>query len=340
VKHTSAGAIIAISLGVVASLVLMSCGAYLAIDQRRVEDQIRVWKFSPPSAIVEQVRRDGMSDEGKFLYLASFPKVESKQDFNRTCSAVTVDTSILGCYLKDTKRIYLFHETDQRLDGTEEIMGAHELLRAAWDRMNAAEHKRLLVPLKAVFSSNHTPDLELAKRMATIRHNDPADFDAELYATVGTDVPEVGPTLEKSYAQFFVKRSAVTALSKHSMAYLVALKHKVNALVSTMNKLGDSIDSQVTAFNTADPALGADVDTFNARARRPGGFATQGQFNVARAALVSREAALEATADQINSQVDVFNADVGKLKALDKSALSLVKSLNIDLQPLPDVISV
>jgi hypothetical protein len=330
---------VAATLAAVCALLLNGFAVYLVLHPRRSSDQVRVWSFTPAAAISEQVRRDDMSAEGRFLYLASFPKVESKQDFNQTCSAVTVDTSILGCYLRDTKRIYLYHETDARLDGTEEVMGAHEMLRAAWDRMGAAEHKRLLVALHTVLSTNHTPDLQLKERMATIRHNDSANYDAELYATIGTDVPSVGPVLAKSYSEYFSHRSTVTALSKHSVAYLVALKKKVDALVSTMNTLGDTIDADVKNFNNADAQLGADVDAFNARARRPGGFPTEHQFDVVRAALIARDDALEATANQINGQVDTFNADLGKLEALDKTALSLVKSLNIDLEPLPDVIT-
>jgi hypothetical protein len=335
----SSSAIVAISLGVVASILIASGAAYLAIAPRRVGDQFRVWAFREPASISEQVRRDDMSGEGKFLYLASFPKVESRRDFNQICSAVTIDTSILGCYIDSTKRIYLFHETDKRLDGTEEVMGAREMLRAAWDRMSSPMRAQLLVQLHHVLATNVDSDLNLSKRMATVRHNDPIDYDAELYATVGTEVLNVGPKLEASYAHFFVKRSVVTALNTHANAYIIALRKKVDALVATMNTLGNTIDGEVTTFNAGVSSLDADVDAFNARAERPGGFASLGQFNSARAALIARQATLQSTADQINSQVDVFNADLTKLKALDKTALSLVKSLNIDLEPVPDIIS-
>ena len=79
--------------------------------------------------------------------------------------------------------------------------------------------------------------------------------------------------------------------------------------------------------------------SFNARADRPGGFSTQRQFNVARQALVNRQTTLQATADQLNSQIDVYNDDLTKLESLSETAASLVKGLNIELQPLPDIIS-
>jgi hypothetical protein len=339
VKRITSRAIIVLSAGLVVSIVFNFFIGYLFLDSRRVADQIRVWRFAPTAAVTEQISRDGMSPQGRFLYLASSPKVQAKRDFNETCSAVTIDTSILGCYLETSKRIYLYHVTDPRLDGTEEVMAAHEMLRAAWDRMTAAQRAPLLARLQRVLATNNEPNFDLAKQMASVRHDDPADYDGELYATVGTEASNIGPVLESSYSQYFVRRSTVTALYAHANAYLVALRQKVDALVANLNSLNDTINSEVTAFNSAADALDSDVSSFNARAERPGGFSSEYQFDVARAALIARQDTLQATVTQINAQIDVFNGDLTKLKALDKTALSLVKSLNIELEPLSNVIS-
>jgi hypothetical protein len=339
VKHRYGGIIVGSSLGVVFAILFYGLVGYFALDPRPIADQLRAWHFPATAAVTEQIQRDQMSAEGKFLYLASLPEVQSKREFNQTCSAVTTDTSILGCYLEQTKRIYLYHETDVRLDGTEEVMGAHEMLRAAWDRTSPAERTTLLVELDRVLSTNDDKDLKLSERMTAIRHDDPTDADGELYALVGTEVPNVGTVLEKNYAQYFTKRSIVTALNAHSVAYIIALAKKVDALTTSMDTLSTTIDSEVTTFNAAASTLGSDITSFNARAERPGGFASQRQFTVARQALVDRQSALQTTVDQINAQVDEFNADLTRLKSLSKTAASLVKSLNVELEPLPDVLT-
>jgi hypothetical protein len=339
VKHRYRAAIVSVSVALVLAVLFNGIAFYLVLNPQRVADQVRVWNFKASAAVAEQVHRDGMTGEGRFLYLASQPTVESKRDFNQTCSAVTTDTSILGCYIESSKRIYLFHETDPRLDGTEEVMGAHEMLRAAWDRTNAAERKVLLVQLDHVLATNHDMDIDLSGRMTTIRHNDPTDANAELYAMVGTEIPTVGKILERSYSRFLTKRSTVTSLSAHSRAFIVALAKEVAELTKSINDLSTTIDAQVTTFNAAVATLDADVTTFNARADRPGGFSTQRQFNVARQALVDRQTSLQATADQINAQIDVYNNDLTKLDSLSETAASLVKGLNIELSPLPDIIS-
>jgi hypothetical protein len=339
VKHRYRGAIVGVSLALVVAILFNGFAFYVVFNQRRVADQLRVWNFRVTAALAEQIHRDQLTDEGEFLYLASHPKVESQRDFNQTCSAVTADTSILGCYIESSKRIYLYHETDPRLDGTEEVMGAHEMLRAAWDRTSAPQRKILLVELDRVLAINHDRDLDLSGRMTAIRRDDPTDANAELYALVGTEIPSVGKVLERDYAQYFANRSVVTKLSAHSRAFVIALAKMVAALSTTLDALNTTIDAQVTAFNAAVATLDADVASFNARAVRPGGFSSQRQFNVARQALVNRQTALQATADQINGQIDVFNGDLTKLEALSKTAASLVKGLNIELDPLPNIIS-
>ena len=338
-KHRYRGVIVGVSLALVVAILFYGFALYIGLNQRQVADQLRVWNFTVTAPVAEQMHRDQLTGEGKFLYLASHPQVESKQDFNLTCSAVTTDTSILGCYIESSKQIYLFHETDPRLDGTEEVMGAHEMLRAAWDRTSAAQRKTLLVELDRVLATNHDKDIDLSGRMTAIRHDDPTDADAELYALVGTEIPSIGKVLERNYAQYFTKRTTVTVLSAHSRAFVIALAKEVDELSKTLDDLGTSIDAQVTTFNAAVATLDADVASFNARADRPGGFSTQRQFNVARQALVNRQTTLQATADQLNSQIDVYNDDLTKLESLSETAASLVKGLNIELQPLPDIIS-
>ena len=338
-KHRYGGAIVALSLGLVFGILFYGAFGYAVLNQGRIVDQLRVWNFKQTAAITEQVHRDDMTAEGKFLYLASHPKVEEKRDFNQTCSAVTTDTSILGCYIESTKRIYLFHETDVRVDGTEEVMGAHEMLRAAWDRTSPAERKVLLVQLDRVLSTNDDKDIDLSERMDLIRKDDPKDADAELYAMVGTEVPSVGKVLETSYAQYLAKRSTVTALDAHSRAFLVALQKKITTLDATMTALKKTIDSERTTIDAATATLKSDVAAFNSRARRIGGFSSQGQFNVARQALVNRGNALNAKIKSINLQIDDFNSDLPKLNALLKTAAGLIENLNTDFQPLPNVIN-
>lgn len=191
--------------------------------------------------------------------------------------------------------------------------------------------------LNAVVAANPIPDLDLPDRVESILSHDPKDSDAETYAIVGTEVPTVSRTLAKSYAVFLRDRSVVTKLNAHATAYLIALKKKVDALSATMDALNTTLDKEVPAFNSAVAALNRDIDSFNRRAETLGGFYSQQQFNVARAALINRQDSLKRRDKAINAQVDTYNADLTTLKGLSATAASLQPGLNVTLSPVPDL---
>ena len=310
---------------------------WVTVNHQRVTDQIRVWNFTPPAAITAQIHRTGMNAEGKFLYLASHPKVETAYDFNTACGDVTNDPSIVSCYLDTPRQVVLFEVTDRRVDGTEDVAAAHGMLRAAWDRMTASQRKSLVHDLNAVVRSDPA-DERLPERMTSIEKNDPADRDAELFAIVGTEVPRLDATLEASYAKYFGDRSVVTALNAHALEYSIALGKQIKALDATMTALGHKIDKSTKRFNGDVPKLNAAIHSFNARAVTPGGFATQAQFNSERAALVARQKTLKKTAKKIDAEVKTFNSDLKKLTKLSKTAGDLFVALSPDLAPLPSTL--
>jgi hypothetical protein len=337
VKHRYGRTAVAIAIAVVVTTALYGSVAYATFNTRRLADQIRVWNFKPTAEINGHIKRDDMSAEGKFLYLASLPKIESKDAINQTCSAVTSATGILGCYVEKTKRIYLLHETDKRIDGAEDVMAAHEMLVAAWDRMSQAQRAPLLAQLKHVLATNDDPDIDLPDDMSAVRESEPKEADAELYAMVGTEVPQLDAQLEASYAQFFVQRSVITALNAHSLVYIIALRKKAEALMSTMDTLYTTIKSREKSLDAAVATLRSNISSFNARANTPGGFASEGQFNADRTALVARENSLKATNTQINDQIDTYNSDLKQVASLAKIALDLAQKLNVTLTPLQHV---
>jgi hypothetical protein len=333
VKYRYIGLISGGSALLLAGLMVSAAAVYTVQNKQHIADLIHVANFTPTASDKEQVKRSAMSKDGQFLFYASKPVVEEKADFNRICSAITIDTSILGCYLETSKQIILYHQTDKRLDGSEEVMAAHEMLRAAWDRMPRSEHTKLVTLLDKVLASNDDKNVALADRIKAIRTDDPADANAELYAIVGTEVPDVGTTLEKNYDQFFTKRATVTKLAAFARAYVVALTNQIDDFAEDLDNKDKDLDSRIKSFNQTDKAWKSSVDSFNRRASEIGGFASESQFNSQRAALVARQNALNAEAKSINSEIDDFNSQLKQLTALIKTAEGLVSSLNIELTP-------
>jgi hypothetical protein len=333
VKHRYVALIAAGSSLLAAGLFVSAAGLYVQRNQQEISDAVLVASYKPTATDKEQVKRSAMSKAGAFLFYASQPAVLEKADFNRTCSLVTTDTSILGCYLEYDKHIVLYHQSDKRLDGSEEVMAAHEMLRAAWDRMPSAEHAKLVAALDKVLATNDDKNLALKARMKAIRQDDAADANAELYAMVGTEVSDAGTELDANYARFFTKRATVTKLAAYSRAYVVALTNQIDDFAKGLDHKSSDIDGRIKSFDHAVKAWNASVDSFNRRASEIGGFASEGQFNTQRAALLARQKSLVGTQKSINSEIDDFNSQLKQLKSLLKTAEGLVTSLNIELAP-------
>ncbi len=332
-----------IVIGIVLTLVgllVYGAGGYVALNRQHVIDEARASHFTPTAAAKEQVKRSGMSADGQLLFYASDPVVLEKSDFNQTCSAETEDTSILGCYIPSTKRIYLYHQTDKRLDGEEEVMAAHEMLRAVWDRMSVAQHNALIPALQTTLANNDDTRLDLKDRYENIVQNDPADRYGELYAMIGTEVSDAGPTLEASYAPYFIKRSTVTKLNAFAISYVVALESQINSFDEELTAKDAQIKSRKKSITAQINQYNSDVEKFNARAETPGGFTSQGQFDAAGAVLDSRRNGLNAQIKSVNKTIDSYNAQLKQLNKLLDTAVDLGRSLNTTLSPLGSVTNV
>ena len=339
-KPSSKGLISVVIIAAVIGVIVYGGGGYVLLNKQSVVDQVHYSQFIPTSSSKEQVTRSGMSPKGQFLFYASDPVVLEKTDFNQTCSTATSDSSVLGCYITATGHIYLYHQTDKRLDGEEEVMAAHEMLRAVWQRMSAAQRDALVPELTHVLATNEDTRLDLKSRYDNVVRNDPNDRYGELYAMLGTEVPNVGTALEASYAPYFVKRSTVTKLNEFAIAYVVALTTQITSFDDELTATDAHIKVRKKAITAAIKVYNSDVSKFNARAEAFGGFASEGQFNVARNGLESRRNSLNAQIKKINKTIDAYNAQLKQLNGLLKTAVDLGRSLNTTLTPLPAVTNV
>jgi hypothetical protein len=337
VKHSYTAIIIGGAALTALALVFYGVVGYVGLNTRHVADQINVANYKPTAAITEQIARTKMSPQGKFLYLASRPTVQDTSQFDATCIPITGDKKILGCYVERSKRAYVFRVTDARLDGTEDVQAAHQMLRAAWDRTSPAQQATLTGELNDILASNTDTTLNLKSRVADITLHDHADRDAELYAIVGTEVASVSPDLEKNYAQYFTDRKTVTDLNAHANAYVIALNKKVAALSSTMSGLVTVINSGIDSLNKSSKQLNSDIDAFNKRAETVNGFSSEASFDQARAALISRLDALKKKQKAIKGEIADFKVDLAKLKKLNETSADVFSNLNEDLPELPDI---
>ncbi len=305
----------------------------LLVNRQLVIDQISVWQYHPDSHVITLADRAAMSDQGKFYFYASHPVLESTQDFNDKCERKEESVAILGCY--NGRYIYLFNVTDSRLDGIREVTAAHEMLHAAYDRLSEGERKELGMLLDDEYNKLKT-DEKLAERMAFYARTEPGERQNELHSVIGTEIANVSSKLEEYYERYFTDRSKVVTLHHTYASVFDELHNRAKKSSEQLTNLGDRIEADTVDYNTAVTQLNEDIVAFNEKAEN-GGFSSQGEFESARRALVSRATQLDADRDSVSEQVKQYEALRQELISISSQSDALNRSIDSSLAPAPSL---
>jgi len=310
-----------LATGVAAAVPILT---WTPADTQYVHDAYVAWADPVSDRVAAIAEATGMSAAGELVYRASRPAVEDKDAFNEHC---TLEGGVvLGCYAAGV--IYVYDVTEERLAGTVEVTAAHEMLHAAYERLDDAEREEVDALVEAF--------------VATIPEDDPVRTDLALYAAeqladewhsrVGTEYADLPEALERHYARWFDDRSKVLALHEQANAAFRELQAQIAALVAEIDALGPALDERIAAYEAAVARFNADIDSFNARASS-GAFSSQAQFDRERAALVARGDALDAEVAALNAEVARYNGLVEQLTALDADYAELYSALDPTADP-------
>lgn len=315
------------ALGAVLVIALGTTGVWVLTHQQRVSDQLVVWRFEPSTALAAYAKRSTMTDEARFLFYASQPSIASAKPFDKQCANHLEDVGILGCYVHGERRIFLFDVTDKRLDGIEEVVAAHEMLHAAWDRMSDADRQKV-APLLEAEASKRSNDPAFAKTMDYYATAEPGERLNELHSIIGTEFPSINSGLEKYYRTYFADRGALVKLHVTSDAVFTDRQAAISSLVDQTTALKASIDTDYASYNAGYDALNAEITAFNALADEGGKFTRQ-QFNDQHDALVKRQSDLDALYASVTERVTQYDDLVAQLDGLNAEVTELNQSINI-----------
>ena len=306
---------------------------WLVTHRQQVLDTVSLWSYQPTSQIAAIADRTTMTPVSRSLFYASHPSLNDAQTFNNDCGKSEQGAAVLGCYTG--LRIYIYNVTDAQLDGIHEVTAAHEMLHAAYMRMDDAEKKTvndLLESEYAVLSK----DPAFTSRMALYARTEPGERDNELHSIIGTEVATISPELEAHYAKYFSSRAAVVALHDKYSSNFTRLQAEAASLSDQMSQLTAEIKSRSSSYTAASEQLDRDIASFNQRASS-GDVQSQAQFNSERQALVARTAKLSAERSAINGLIDQFNKIVNQYNAIATQTEQLNQSINSSPAPAPSV---
>ncbi len=280
--------------------------------------------FHPTSQVSSISDRLKLTDRGRDVFYAAQPLIETKTAFNTSCQSAERTAAILGCYYRD--HIYLYDIKNAKLDGTLEVTAAHEMLHAAYQRLNWFERQRVDALIQAAYEKVKN-DANLKEVMQYYSQAEPGAEVNELHSILGTTVASLGPELESYYAQYFSDRSVVVALNAAYNKVFGDLKQKADELQQKIKSAEPQLKADLASYEFERQQVESDITSFNQQASS-GAFRTQASFNAARSALVARVDTLNARRDALNRRVNQYNADVAALNALAVEANDLYQSIN------------
>lgn len=328
-KNASSGS----GLGaLLAAGVLIALAVTIFFNRQFIVDHFVAATFSLSPNVVEVGKRAGLNDTGQFYVTASRTELSQREEFNRACGSLqTEKTVVLGCYKNPEKRIYVYDVSDSQLDGVKETSLAHEMLHAAYDRLNSSEKDRINQLLEE--EAKKIADHRLLDIIKHYKQAEPKAVVNELHSIVGTELKVVSPELEQYYARYFSNRQAVVELKEKYEKVFTDLADKQQSLVTQLNSLVAEIQFRQAQYTTDYQSLNRDIGAF--RAWSNSRTATEGEFNLRRDALQRRITALNGERQSIDDLVDQYNSKKADLDNLNLRATSLNQSIDSSLNPAP-----
>ena len=295
-----------------------------ALYGQQTVDTVLAASFQPTEQVQSVADRTGLTVEGKRLFYASQAAIEDKQQFNKDCESTERSAAILGCYTN--RKIYVYNVTNKDLDGAVEVTAAHEMLHAAYDRLNFFEKARIDSLIKNEYDKIRK-DPVIAETMTYYQKQEPGEEVNELHSIIGTTVPTLSPALEKYYSQYFKDRATIVAMNVKYNTVFAEIQTRAEALQAEINTKGPILKQELSTYDADRAQLEIDIQSFNDRATSQG-FSSQSSFTLSRNALIRRVNELNARRATINNEVNDYNSLIAQLNALSIKANEYNQSLN------------
>lgn len=284
--------------GLLFSLTLLGLSLLAWSERQAIYDWYRLRGYDPPKQVVQLAGDTTMNDYARKVFYVNHPLLEDKAGFNQHCPQ-TEQTIVLGCYVKNGG-IYIYDVSDPRLKGVEQVTAAHELLHAAYDRLNESEKSNVIGLIKKAYAEVNNK--RIRKSIASYQKAG-ADINDELHSILGTEVRDLPAELETYYQKYFENRVKIVGYSEAyeqvfnaNQAKISRLEGQINSLKSELNSLKSFIDSRQTK-------VAADYQRLQQ-------LADSGQTKA------------------YNKQVPIYNGEVSKLRAAITSFNQKVELIN------------
>ncbi len=241
--------------------ILIITGALLAWWQHwTIYDWWRLRGYSPPQEIVQLATDVTMKGNSRQLFYVYHPSLDEKDEFVAHCESAE-RTIVLGCFVP-AKGIYIQDIDDPRLNGVQQVTAAHEMLHAAYERLDQDEKDRIGKLMQETYQNLNNK--RISQTIDDYRKAD-ADINNELHSILATEVRKLPAELEKYYSQYFSDRQKIVAYSERYEAAFTKRKNQVAAYDKQLESLKSKIDSLQASLDKQARELEADRKTLESQ---------------------------------------------------------------------------
>jgi nitric oxide reductase large subunit len=195
------------------------------------------------------------------------------------------------------------------LDGVQQVTAAHEMLHAAYRRLNSSERTKVDAMLTDYYEHSLT-DQRIKDTIAAYKKSEPNDVVNEMHSVFGTEVANLPTPLEDYYKQYFTNRATVTGFTASYQAEFTSrqtLIAQYDAQLKALKQQIDTSNDELTKQNT----------TLDAQAKRMQTERSSGQI-----------AAYNSEVASYNQAADSYNALLGATKAMINQYNDIVEKRN------------
>ena len=287
---------------ILVAAVIIGIAAVIVVNRQWIYDWWRGINYHPSVEMVGIQNDLELTERGSFLFNATQPELNERDNFNNHCRDGYTETAVLGCYANDN--IYIYNITEKQLDGIRELTTAHELLHVVFARMDDELKARLEPMLEQVYQDNQN----ILKQ--ELDNYVKAEQFEELYVRAGTEIANLPEALERHYAEIFRNQDKVVSFYDGYIKVFRQLKEELEALSQEMTILEAEMTQATAEYEERLVQLNVEITNFNSCAETVGCFRTEAEFYSRRGVLMSEQMALEQIYNQISGLVDEYNAKV------------------------------
>lgn len=321
-------------IAVALACALIAALIYAVMNRQLIQDQMAAARFNPTSQVQSLQQSLQLTESGERIFLASHPTLDGSQYFNTQCAEVQHGASghVLGCFVDN--HIHLYSVSDPRVAGIVEVTAAHELLHAAYARMQPGDRAALGKKLRDLYEKRAKNDPDLVERMSMYSGLSDAAFAAELHSVFGSERTNLPAWLEKHYAQWFKHRPHFAETYRSYRGVFQGIQSEAQTLRDQMDELRTDVETRKVAYDDEVAMFDSDSADFKTR-QLAKEFKTNPEEEARLAQdLESRRKAIKETLSGLQDDVDRYNDMRADLEQLAALSLELDETLDSALAPI------